>query len=334
MRAVLLMLAGVSLFAQSQILSPDAEFDLNAGHKAQHGGRAVRCYFAATPSELTFVSIGENAVMFDSADLAGRILYSTSRLASVHAQIYAALPRSDGSVWLVSAGPHKWVDGPAVGDMGGAPFARPDSFNELDLYSRSGRHLEALRLLSPAGGSASPIAADNDQLVLRSAASARFGPPQSQFIRFGKAVNGEFKERTAVRLEPAILGAIPILAENGSLLLIGKTSGTMEVIDPQTRRGSIVRLAKPERVRAVAQEAGYLYLLSSDAVMKTDLAGQVLSTYRFQFVRGFEPVCLGVTGRWLYLVDKFGHGQRFTIASAPASAADTTASNSVSPNRK
>jgi hypothetical protein len=108
----------------------------------------------------------------------------------------------------------------------------------------------------------------------------------------------QFKESTLVRLAPPVRGAIPVLRSNGSLLLIDKTSGSVMVADPQTKSGSVLQPADPHPhpVQAAAVDSHFLYLLSSGVVLRTDLAGNVLSTYRFRFGSGFQPASLGVTG--------------------------------------
>jgi hypothetical protein len=329
MKYGLLFLAAVNVFCQGNALPPDAEFDFDAGPKAHHSRGIVQSYFAATPGGLTFVSIGESFVSLQSADLNGRILSSTSDLVSVHASIYSALLRPDGRLWLVSSGPSNLFQAPASIGIGtaasnvstagysttGHPFGQTPPFNDLDLYSPDGKHLEHLRLLSPAGGTlVSPIAAGNDTLVLRdNIGLPGLGAPQSQLIEFGTVADGRFSQQASVRLKPPILRAIPIIASNGDLLLINKASGSMEVIDPNAKRGSVVRPASPHPVLAAAVEFNDLYLLSHDAVLKTDLAGRVLSTFQLQLRRGFEPAFLGVTGNALYLIDKSGHAERFKI---------------------
>lgn len=87
----------------------------------------------------------------------------------------------------------------------------------------------------------------------------------------------------------------------------------MVVIDPQTKSGTVVRLAKPRRIRAAAADSSYVYLLSDGAALRTDLTGQVLSTYRFQLRPGFDPSSLAVTGDSLYLADRSGHVARFRL---------------------
>jgi hypothetical protein len=87
----------------------------------------------------------------------------------------------------------------------------------------------------------------------------------------------------------------------------------MLVIDPQTKGGSVARLDQPHPIKAAAADADYVYLLSRDSVLKSDLSGHVLFTYRFQFSRGFAPASLGVTRNALYLVDKTGHTERFPL---------------------
>ena len=299
MRTVVLVLTAVRLLGQ--VLSPDAEFDLTSQAKTHHASRGARWYFSATPSGLTFLSIDGGVASLSTADLNGRVLHSKSDFASVHARIDGALLRRDGSFWLVSVGPYRLADDSA----GGRNF-----FNELDLYSAAGEHLESLRLMSPTGRLESPLAANRDELVWR---SADLHSSQTQLVHFGEAVKGEFKERTTAKLEPPIFGAIPILTEEGELLLIDKASGTMEVADPSARRGSVVKLADPQRIRAATADGGFVYLLTADAVLKTSLSGQVLAAYGFQSGRGFEPSCVGVTGELLYLVDKSGHAERFTM---------------------
>jgi len=317
MRAVVFTVAAC-FAAVAQPLSPAAEFDLNP--KPHHFGRAARIYFVATPNGLTLAMIGDNNVFLVSADPDGRILHSRSDLASVHAQIYAALPRPDGSVWLLSSSPYHLLEpfaagtGFGVADVspGRAPAGRGSStttnYNQLDLYTPAGEHLAFLRLLANA---AAPIAAGDDRLILRSTGAPGFRLPQT--VYFGTVVDNQFKEKTQVRIEPPVIGAIPVLTSNGDLLLIDKDTGNMVVIDPNTKAGSIVRLVKPNRIRAAASDSGYVYLLSANAVIKTDLTGQVLSTYRFQLRRGFDPSYLAVTGNSLYLADKSAHIARFRL---------------------
>jgi hypothetical protein len=148
MKAVLLFLTAIHLFGQSGLLSPTADFDLNAGLKSHKSRRNVRSYFAATPNGLTLVTISYNHVSLTSADLDGRILHSKSDLASVNAQAYAALPRRDGSVWLVSYGPYNFTGTVTTDPIGGRATTRIESYNDLGLYSPSGEHLGSLRLLS------------------------------------------------------------------------------------------------------------------------------------------------------------------------------------------
>jgi hypothetical protein len=317
MRAIVCFLSAFA--AAAQPLSPAAEFDLNA--KPHLFGRAIRTYFVASPNGLTFVVIGDNNVLLVSADPDGRILHSRSDLASVHAQINAALPRPDGSVWLLSSSPYPMLEPFGVGTglgIGDASPVRPPAgrgssetlnYNQMDLYSPAGEHLAFLRVLANV---ASPIAAGNDQLVLRSTGAPGF-PITPQVLRFGTVADNQFKERTQVRLEPPVNGAIPVLSPNGDLLLINKASGTMVVIDPQTKAGSVIKLPKPSRIRAAASDSGYVYLLSDGAALKTDLTGQVLSTYRFQLRRGFDPSSVAVTGNSLYLADKSGHVARYCL---------------------
>ena len=177
----------------------------------------------------------------------------------------------------------------------------------MDLYSPAGEHLAFLRLLANA---ASPIAAGDDQLVLRSTGPPGF-PTSPQILRFGTVADNQFKEKTQVCLEPPVYRDLPILCPNGDLLLINKASGSMVVIDPQTKAGTVVRLAKPSRIRAAAADSSYVYLLSDGAALKTDLSGHVISAYRFHLRPGFDPSSLAVTGNSLYLADRSGHVARF-----------------------
>jgi hypothetical protein len=302
MRTVLWVLTAARLFGQ--MLLPDAEFELTSQGKVHHASRGARCYFLATSKGLTFVRIDGGVASLATADLNGNALHSKSDFASVHARIDAALLSRDGSFWLVSEGPYRLSDDAVEGRI---------LFNELDLYSEAGEHLDSLRLAGPVGGSGSAMAANRDELVWRSAVSPHFNSSQTQLVHFGTAVKGKFKERTTARLEPPIFGAIPILTENGELLLIDKASGNMEVVDPNVKRGSVVNLADPRRVRAAAADGGFLYLLTADAVLKTDFSGQVMATYGFESGHGFEPSCVGVTGESLYLVDKLGQVKRFAM---------------------
>lgn len=299
-------------FALGQPVSPASEFDLVA--KPHRFGRNARVYFVATPNGLTLAMIGDsNNVLLVSADPDGRILHSKSDLASVHAQIYAALPRPDGSVWLLSSSPDRMLDPFGVETGFGVADASPrppegrgsstgPNFNQLDLYSPAGDHLAFLRLLAFA---AIPVAAGNNRLILRSTSPPGFKTPDT--IYFGTVVDNQFKETSQVRLEPPVTGAIPILASNGDLLLIDRDSGNMVVIDPNTKAGSVAHLAEPHRIQAAASDSGFLYLLSANSVLKVALTGQILLTYRPQLRRDFDPTSLGVSGNMLYLADKSAH---------------------------
>jgi hypothetical protein len=301
--------------AAAQPLIPDAEFDL--ARLKPH--RFSRSYISANPNGLTLVLIDQNNVLLLSADPGGRMLHSRSDLGSVQVQIDTALPNPNGDVWILSSSPYRLFETFGVGSGLGitdvpqvrAPVGRGSSqtttFGQLDLYSPIGDHLAFLRLLSLA---ATPIAAGNDRLVLRST-----GPPgrrTPQIVYFGTVADNRFKEETQVRIEPPVFGAISVLASNGNLVLISKDSGNMVVIDPTSKSGSVVRLTKPHRIRAAAADSGYIYLLSADTVLKTDSTGNVLSTYPVQ-VRGFVPSILGVTGNLLYLADNAGHVARFQL---------------------
>ena len=57
----------------------------------------------------------------------------------------------------------------------------------------------------------------------------------------------------------------------------------------------------------------FLYLLSSNEVLKTDSTGTVLGTYRLRLGRNFRPATLGVTGDDLYLMDNTGRVEQFLI---------------------
>jgi hypothetical protein len=104
MKAVFVLAAAGLAFGQIRVLSPTAKFDLNPNFKSHRFGRYARSFFAAAPTRLTLVTIGDNNVSLTSADRDGHVVYSTSSLVTVHARIYAALPRPDGCVWLVSGG--------------------------------------------------------------------------------------------------------------------------------------------------------------------------------------------------------------------------------------
>jgi hypothetical protein len=77
--------------------------------------------------------------------------------------------------------------------------------------------------------------------------------------------------------------------------------------------GSVLQPADPHPVQAAAVDSSFLYLLSNGAVLRTDLAGNVLSTYRLRFGTGFQPASLGVTGNALYLIDRTGRAECFQI---------------------
>ena len=157
-----------------------------------------------------------------------------------------------------------------------------------------------------------PVAAVGHLLVLRGTVGL-ITSRQPEQIHFGTVAGEHFKESALVSLAPPVVGAIPVLTSNGNLLLIDKTSGSMVVVNPKTKSGSVLQPADPHPVQAAAVDSDFLYLLSTGAVLKTDLVGKVLSTYQFRFGSGFRPASLGATGHALYLIDRAGRAERFQI---------------------
>jgi hypothetical protein len=182
----------------------------------------------------------------------------------------------------------------------------PTNYTEMDLYSPAGEHLATARLLAFVVGAELPIAAANDEVVLRTGDMRGSGP--QTLLHFGTIVDGKLSERTQVKLVPPVACGIALIATSGDLVLIDRVSGSRLTINPKTKSGTVARLSKPARVKAAASDSDYVYLLTGDSVLKTDSAGQVLSTYRLQFSRGFVPAALGVTGESLFLDNKTGQG--------------------------
>jgi hypothetical protein len=106
---------------------------------------------------------------------------------------------------------------------------------------------------------------------MRTGSAPGFAPSQT-LLHFGTVVDGQFKERRQVKLVPPVAGGIPIIAPDGNLLLIDKASGNMVIVDSRAKGGTVVRLAEPAPVKAAAADSDYVYLLSGDSVIKTDLA--------------------------------------------------------------
>jgi hypothetical protein len=105
-----------------------------------------------------------------------------------------------------------------------------------DLYSPAGEHLAALRLPALVAGSENPIAAANDELVMRTGSAPGFAPSQT-LLHFGTVVDGQFKERRQVKLVPPVAGGILIIAPDGNLLPIDKASGNMVIVDSRAKGG-------------------------------------------------------------------------------------------------
>ncbi len=316
MRAVLFCLAAINLFGQGGFLSPKSKFDLNAGLKHNVGPKA-RSFFGATRNGLTLVTIGDQTSIV-SADLDGRILHTSSGITSVNAQIYRALPLPDGRVWSVSQGPYEQFSGSCCVDM--APMGRGVGrgsttavpYNQFDLYSPDGKHSSSLRLMATGTVPTDfPIAAASDMLVML--AWLGYGTPQTALIRFGTVIGGHFHEERVVEFDPPFRRTVAVLAGKDDLVLIDKVAGNMVVVDPQTGSHRLLLPARRYPVRAAAADIDSLYLLSSNDVLKTDLTGTILATYRFRFDRGFRPATLGVAGNNLYLVDHSGRVEEFQI---------------------
>lgn len=328
--------AAATLLAQAPILSPNSEFNLAPAQKTHRKGEMVRSYFRAGPAGLTFVEIGQKFVSLSSADLNGQIVYSTGKLASVEIPASKAVFPPDGSIWLVSSPAPRGFDAPVTNVMNSYTpprinmaaqtvqanssfeidaFGPSGSYLDLARYSPMGKRLESVRLARPAGvGSETLMAVSGDALVLRTS-GRRVGVRafQPEGLQFGSVVQGKFRESTGFHLDPPVTNAIPILLANGDLLLVHRDTGNMDVIDPNLKKSTLARLSNPAPVQAAAADGNYLYLLSYDAVLKTDLTGQVLATFRFQLSSGFEPAFVGVTGNFIYLVNKHGHAKRFEI---------------------
>ena len=299
----------------------------------------MRSYFTAGPAGLTFIEIGRHFVSLTSADLNGHIFYSTGNLGSVEMPAYKALFPRDGSIWLVSSPVPRGLDpGAPIGEnmpnsfsparittaaqtvqannsFELSAFGPSGSYVDLARYSALGKRLESVRLARPAGvASETAIAAFGDEVVLRTAGH-RVGvrASQSEGIEFGTIVQKKFKNSVSFHLDPPLTNAIPILFSNGDLLLIHWDTGDFEALDPNLNKGTLVPLSNPAPVRAVAVDSNRIYLLSGDAVLKADLTGQVLATFRCQLDGGFVPAFVGLGGTSIYLVDKWGHAKRFEM---------------------
>jgi len=311
-KPALFLLAALSLWGQSGALSPAAEFNLNANLK-HRPSRTALPFLAANPKGLTLVTVEEDCVSLASADLAGRILHARSDLASVRAQIYEALPLPDGSVWIVARGPYQLL---TKGFGGFVPNAGPsagDDFQELDRYDPAGKAISSVRLLSRTDAEV-PIAAAGDVLVVRAALRGAEGFPANEAtVRFGTVDSGRFRQTAEVPLPPPPHSAIAVLTARGDLWLIGKLTGNVEVVDPKTGGVAVLPTGTPHPVVAAAADPDSLYVLAADTVLKMDLAGKRLATYRLQFGRGFQPAALAVTGDALYLADRAGRTECFRI---------------------
>jgi hypothetical protein len=316
----LIFVSSVALLAgQDTVLSPNGEFDLRSSGKTYRVDRHTKTIFAATSNGVLFLNIGDNNIVLTSADADGKNSRTRSDLASANAHIDNAIPRPDGTFWLVSSGPYHPYQTfgfpglqssalPAPSIKGRSSTDSAAYYNDLDLYDSAGKHLESVRLLSPAGGFDAPLAASGDQLVLLSAVKS-----QSQLLRFGTIVNQKFQESARVRLDSPIIGKLPILTVSGELVLIDRKNGTMMIVDPKTGGVSVKPSVQPHPVRAAVADPSGLFLLFDGRVSKTDFAGQVLATYQFQFGRTFEPVALDVIGNTMYLVDQAAHTERFLL---------------------
>lgn len=322
MKVVLLFMAAGVAFSQAIVLDPTAEFDLNATLRSRHAGHGARSYVAAYPTGLTFATISESGVSLTAADPDGRILH-TAQITSPNARIYQALPRPDGAMWFLSTDPHDLAEGfGAASDLGTALPNPPATgrvnnyqrtYNLIELYDRFGERLELIRTLGLVAGSAIPVAATGTQLVLRSTGPLLFESSAKQVFSFGIPAHGKIEERTRVVLSTPVSRAVPIATGDGKLLLISRDSGNMLVIDPASRSGALVRLTEPHPVRAAVADSGFVFLLSTNAVLQADLAGHIVSTYQLRLRRGFEPFSIGVSGNLLYLVDNAGRAERFQL---------------------
>jgi hypothetical protein len=316
----LILALGVALLAgQDTVLSPNGEFDLRSSGKTYRADRHTKTIFAATSNGFLFLNIGDSNIVLTSAGPDGKNPHTRSDLASANAHIDNAIPRPDGSFWLISSGPyHPYQSSgfpglqnnalPAPSVTGRNSTGSPAYYNDLDLYDSAGKHLESVRLLSQVGGIDTPLVASGDQLVLLSAVRS-----QSQLLRFGTVVNQKFQEYTQVQLESPVIGDLPILTVTGELVLIDRKNGTIVIVDPKTRGVSVIPPVQPHPVRAAVADSSGLFLLFDGRVSKTDFAGKNLATYQFQFGPKFEPVALAVMGNTMYLVDQAGHTERFLL---------------------
>ncbi len=334
MRTVLGFLAATALLAQAPLLSPHSEFDLVPSTKTPFKGEIVGSYFRAGPAGLTFIEIGRKSVSLTSADPNGKIVFSTRKLDSVAMPAVKAVFPSDGSIWFVSSPTPVGLDEDravtnvmnsftpprinvaaqgveANSEFESSAFGYGPFSLELARYSPMGKRLESLHFVRPAGVLSQNLAAASAGVVVLRTLGTPVGASRSEGLQFGTVEHGKFKQSVAFHLDPPVMNAIPVLLANGNLFLISRNTGNIEVIDPNLKKGSLLRLPSPSPVRAAAAAGNYLYLLLPDGVLKMSLSGQAIATFRFQLGGGFMPAFIGVIDNSIYLADRHGHVEQF-----------------------
>ncbi len=223
-------------------------------------------------------------------DLAGKLQSTVGNRVYTNAAAIAIMPRPDGGVWFcIASGIQRW----------------------LDLYDPQG-HLtkSGLRITGPEQPRR-VLAATEDNVVYYGLRN----------VHFESTGNGRLTETSAMNIGDISLTektAIPILADNGDLILVNRSNGELLIFRPSAKTSKMVRLENSARIVAAAFHSDYLYLLSASevpanaaTVLKVDLQGNTVATYSCTPLE--NPSLLAVTADSLYLADPAGRGVRFRL---------------------
>jgi hypothetical protein len=213
---------------QTVTVLADRDFSLGPKEIGPVGSGAL----LAQPDRLEFVGIGRRAARIVVADPDGVVQSTSPDIVNVHQQIYKAMPRPDGSVWVVASGPHAFAAGYGAVDVPGiaalttqralsASGSRGDaSFIQMDLYTPDGKRVDSARVGGPFETVPRPIGVWDDGIVFRSLSRALLM----------SVSHGQTKEVASAAM-PEVRRTLSLTTPDGKVIVIERESGRYVVAD-------------------------------------------------------------------------------------------------------
>jgi hypothetical protein len=281
--------AGIALGRTIEI---PADRDFNLG--SQKIRPAVGGALLAQAEQLVFTQIGESQARIIVATPDGVIRSMSPAIVNVHEQIYRALPRADGKVWLASRNPRRLADSlPALG------FGAESQFIQLDLYTPAGELVDSARIVGPVTPFTSlpdPIGVWNHGIAFRAIDRAMLA-----------SVRGGNVQEVASFPEPEVFRGAWRITPEGKVVIIQLTSGRYQI-----GNSPVMQIPGVHKVIAAAFRDGSLYAVDEPhgpkvRVLKGDVA------YDCVMRHPFRPRLIDVSGNHIYLANFAGRGERFSL---------------------